>query len=646
MDKLLRRVLPVFFLFLCCLNAYAQDSLKVNLKSNGRIYFAEGDYTKALPVYSELLRLFPREPEYMFSVAVCCVNLNRNLEEAIRLLRAVTVTEYSPLSWYYLGRAYHLYYSFEDAIKAYSKFMLRGKSSDIRRYNVERLIEMAKNGIEYTQTGRSIIVQKMQTILIDQLQPAGDINGSGKLMRKPAEFCSKTDIRNDYKPWMFLPSYTEINEYVYVAGYEQGKKNQKQLFRIKNINHETWGFAEPLKSLNTPYDEEFPFFDARTSTLYFSSKGHSSMGGYDIFKSIYDWNTKTWSNPENLGFPINSPFDDFAYITDELNHSASFVSTRDVSPNQAVTYKIRLKQDTAGIHFTSVDEIRLASRLSVEEKPVVTLQVAEKTDAGGEADSNLNLSVSIALPKNNYNQLLSEALILQVKADSSSRITRDLRIQARETPDNGEKKQLISEIIKSDKEAKSLQRAADSKFAEARKLKPADNTAHGVDSSVLLSEEVNGIRVYHYSESTASPETITENQIIPGQSQNIENTPSTLKIEEFKIEEKPFYSESNPIPYCSNTSAGLIYRIQLGVLSRPASNETYGGFSPVCYELVESSKMYKYYTGFFTTLNSVTESLEIVRAKGFPDAFIVAFFNGKAITTEKAKEIEFSKMKL
>ncbi|WP_205503950.1 OmpA family protein [Rufibacter psychrotolerans] len=71
-----------------------------------------------------------------------------------------------------------------------------------------------------------------------------------------------------------------------------------------------WG--KPVNAgpdLNTPYDEGFVFLLPDGKTLYFSSEGHSSMGGYDIFKSVYE-NGK-WSKPENVGYPVNSPDDDY-----------------------------------------------------------------------------------------------------------------------------------------------------------------------------------------------------------------------------------------------------------------------------------------------------------------------------------------------
>ncbi len=63
--------------------------------------------------------------------------------------------------------------------------------------------------------------------------------------------------------------------------------------------------------INTPYDENGVFMDIDGKTLYFSSKGHNSMGGYDVFKTTLI-NGK-WSKPVNLGYPINSADDDLFF---------------------------------------------------------------------------------------------------------------------------------------------------------------------------------------------------------------------------------------------------------------------------------------------------------------------------------------------
>lgn len=70
-----------------------------------------------------------------------------------------------------------------------------------------------------------------------------------------------------------------------------------------------WGPAINLgKTINTVYNEDTPFITINDSLLYFSSEGHSGMGGYDIFSS--SGKGTSWKTPENMGFPINSTDDD------------------------------------------------------------------------------------------------------------------------------------------------------------------------------------------------------------------------------------------------------------------------------------------------------------------------------------------------
>lgn len=73
-----------------------------------------------------------------------------------------------------------------------------------------------------------------------------------------------------------------------------------------------WGPAINLGStVNTRFNEDTPFITANDSLLYFSSEGHSSMGGYDIFVSRSD--SSGWSSPENIGFPLNTTGDDLFF---------------------------------------------------------------------------------------------------------------------------------------------------------------------------------------------------------------------------------------------------------------------------------------------------------------------------------------------
>jgi hypothetical protein len=603
-----------FLLFFPAISLHAQDTTLLRKKTEARQLMADREFDQALPLFRDLVVRYPKEPEYLYSTGVCLVKMNTETENAIVLLRQASVTGFNPLSWYYLGLALHRSYQFDDAIRAYSKFILQGKAADVHALEAERLVEMARNGLEYTQTGRKFSVTDINDISTENLEHATDINGSGKLVKKPVEFCSKTDLREGFRPLMFLPSYTEMNDYVFVAGYEKGKKNRKQIYRVKNINHETWGLPEPLSfGINTPYDEEYPFFDTKNSTLYFSSKGHSSMGGFDIFKTTYDWNTKTWSKPENLGFPINSPYDDFFFTTDEFTQSGTFISNRNTGPGQATIYRIRIGQDTMVALHTVNDILRMANPKA---EPVNRITTGKPAADLPMKTPSIVVIDSASQPMNDeYGRIISEALNFQLTSDSLGRFARDKRLVAKETADGEAKRQMIAEILRAEKESKRLQREADQKYALADRLKGR--------LPVIL------------------PDTVTEAP--PLAADKDADLPKHADV--FSIASVPQYSADNPIPSGLSTEPGLIYRIQLGAFTKPRPNDAFGGINPITREEAPSNQVHKYYAGLFYSLSNVTQALQRIRSNGFPDAFVVAFLDGRLITTEKAREMEFGSMK-
>ncbi|MCK5134832.1 MAG: OmpA family protein [Bacteroidales bacterium] len=92
-------------------------------------------------------------------------------------------------------------------------------------------------------------------------------------------------------------------------------------------------------SINTEYDEEGVFITADGKHLYFSSKGHNSMGGYDIFRSERDENG-AWSKPVNLGYPINTPDDEVFFITDQSEIFGYYAAIREGGLGAKDIYKI------------------------------------------------------------------------------------------------------------------------------------------------------------------------------------------------------------------------------------------------------------------------------------------------------------------
>lgn len=81
-------------------------------------------------------------------------------------------------------------------------------------------------------------------------------------------------------------------------------------------------------SINTSFDEESPFIHADGKTLFFSSKGHSNMGGFDVFRSMLNVRDSSFKKAENLGYPVNSVLDEVYFIISADSYNAYFTSNR------------------------------------------------------------------------------------------------------------------------------------------------------------------------------------------------------------------------------------------------------------------------------------------------------------------------------
>jgi hypothetical protein len=97
-----------------------------------------------------------------------------------------------------------------------------------------------------------------------------------------------------------------------------------------------WGEAQNLGSqVNTEMDEESPFILSDGATMYFSSEGHNSMGGFDVFSSTLS-DEGIWSHPENAGKEINTKDDDlFFYMSDD--GKCAFFSTISADADESMT---------------------------------------------------------------------------------------------------------------------------------------------------------------------------------------------------------------------------------------------------------------------------------------------------------------------
>jgi hypothetical protein len=127
---------------------------------------------------------------------------------------------------------------------------------------------------------------------------------------------------------------------IYFSSDRPGGYGKMDIYSVKKLPNGKWGPAQNLgPNINTIYDDEAPFIHHDGTNLYFSSKGHKTMGGFDVFKSSFE--NGSWKKPVNIGFPINSTKEDIYYTPTPDGKRAYMASYRKGSYGRADIFRIQ-----------------------------------------------------------------------------------------------------------------------------------------------------------------------------------------------------------------------------------------------------------------------------------------------------------------
>ncbi len=128
--------------------------------------------------------------------------------------------------------------------------------------------------------------------------------------------------------WEAQPSISPDGETLYFASNRSGGQGNMDIWYSVLDQDGNWGVPKNLgETINTIGNEMSPFIHVDNQTLYFSSDGHTGMGGYDLFVTRRD-NYGMWSEPENLGYPLNTHYDEIGLIVNARGDKGYFSSDR------------------------------------------------------------------------------------------------------------------------------------------------------------------------------------------------------------------------------------------------------------------------------------------------------------------------------
>jgi len=235
----------------------------------------------------------------------------------------------------------------------------------------------------------------------------------------------------------------------------------------------------------------------------------------------------------------------------------------------------------------------------------------------------------------NFDQILSEALEFQFKADSLYRISEELKKNLN-NPDYKEKTGLKAKIADYELLAAENQKKADLKYNEAQSLMNSASFATvniPVAANIQKADSSAGKKMEEVfiKDSTVAVE-VKQDPV-----QMIMKSVESFSIFEIDLSQA---GSTEKIPVNAAVPPGLIYRIQVAVFRNPVARAYFKGITPIYGFRLAGNNYTNYYAGLFRRITDARKALTSIKQKGFKDAFIVALSGGKAVSLERAALLE------
>lgn len=461
-------------LALCCLlaaSAASAQSTRKLLRTANKMFDKE-NYRDAIPYYEQVLQQDPENAKALYYAGISYMTFDKE-KAADYLYRAQKLKPNVDRDLqYWLGRADHINYRFDDAIQHYEAYM-----PEIRKRNVERkeevaqLIQYSKNAKREVANPKDVFVKNLggdvntaysehspvissdynyllftsrsenvtggqeardgeyyedifetnrtgedsweqprivpgalnsaghdasiqlfdndTKLLLYQSVNNGDIMVSERQADgswgAPKSISDKVNTR-DFESDAYI---TPDGQTLFYSTSHYSENGDLDIYMVKRNKSGTWGTPKSLgKTINTNFDDDSPYL-AADGTLYFASRGHNSMGGYDIFSAKYDSVARRWARPVNLGSPINTPDDDTYYRLAPDGSYAYLSSYRIGGYGEKDIYTINYIKNTAlkGQVLTQNDSIPLPgvelifNGLQADKRPISYRDVSKPDSA-------------------------------------------------------------------------------------------------------------------------------------------------------------------------------------------------------------------------------------------------------------------------
>lgn len=321
---MLRKIFLMILAMSAMLNAEA-----LTLKDAKDLYL-KGEYSKALPEFEKEYKKSPRNASVNHWLGVCYF-YEGNYKKAEKYLIFADKKGVQESS-FYLAKIYNLQYDSEDAIEyadRYESLLAKAKKTVSperqKELDVIRRAASMLDHVENIEVIDSITVDKDTFFSYYKISPESGYLESAEVLPQGSEH--NTDV-------VFMPETRQRMMWT-----QTDSTGMSHLVESTKLIDGSWDKPRNVgDDLGEGGNVLYPFMMPDGATLYYSSNGEGSIGGYDIFMTRRDAETMEYYKPQNVGFPYNSPYDDYLLAIDEFTGAGWWATDRNQIEGKLTIY--------------------------------------------------------------------------------------------------------------------------------------------------------------------------------------------------------------------------------------------------------------------------------------------------------------------
>ncbi len=271
-------------------------------------YFQDKNYEQAEKLYQRLVAQYPKTPLYEYRYARCLYE-HKNYEKAIEHF-TLCANKYTLVN-FYLGESAFQIYKFDDAVSYFNSYLSHIDSTHINWKFVQKRKNQCAVGQRLIKRVQNIVITDTFTV------PKLTFLSAYRLTSEAGSITADDDMHITFT----------------------NSRNNRQIITLNTGNDSVTALYSSEKLIDG-WTDTIPFFqDAQNSvnfpfllndgiTLYFATERSDGMGGLDIYKTRYDSDSEHFLRSDNIGFPFNSPFNDYMLAIDENEGIGYFATDR------------------------------------------------------------------------------------------------------------------------------------------------------------------------------------------------------------------------------------------------------------------------------------------------------------------------------